>query len=434
MPRVAGAAGLGPGPAGLPGVLLDSLSDCDTFCVVRDPGGPTGHRVDRMVSEWKWAWMWAAHPVLDWRCTTEEFHAWALRYEEKMREPAVGLGCHRTAQAEFVFSRKTGQRVCRHVLRMENLSAELDELLGEYNLTRPPLKPSTPPPCRIEVPPDVRDMVGRIYPDDFAAFGYEVHPAGLTPPPPRVVDQLRASSVEPEERVRGVMHTFFQPLQKNRLANQTKLLQVWEEAWKAVGWETRVLTLADARRHAEFEAFSARVWQVPLGINPEYDYLCYMRYMAMEAAGGGWMSDMDVLPVSMPRGLGLPHAGRFTVYLSCIPSFVSASAAEWRRMRELMVDVGSAKRKTWTKLFSDMHALKELRERAEVPYVPMWLVADGSKFARRMNRSDVVCTAWADVLAVHMSHNALKKLGLRGGHVRVVVMNLTFHLWRQHCA
>jgi len=239
--------------------------------------------------------------------------------------------------------------------------------------------------------------------------------------------------VEPEERVRGVMHTFFQPLQR-RPAGQLQLLQVWEEAWKAAGWETRVLSLADARRHAEFEAFSARVWQVPLESNPQYDYLCYVRYMAMEAAGGGWMSDMDVLPVSIPRGLGLPHAGRFTVYERFIPSLMSASAAEWRRMRELMVDVGVAKRKTRTKQFSDMHALNELHQRAEVPYVPMWLVASGSGFAREMNSSGVVCAAYADVLAAHMSHSALNKLGLRGGRNRVVVMNRTFHLWRQHCA
>ncbi|CAJ1443512.1 unnamed protein product [Effrenium voratum] len=85
----------------------------------------------------------------------------------------------------------------------------------------------------------------------------------------------------------GIMHTFFQPtLAVERSGTGT--LEAWRDLWQAAGFQVRVLTLEDAKAAPDFEEFSRRVRNnVPLGRNPEYEYFCYARYVAMAQVGGG---------------------------------------------------------------------------------------------------------------------------------------------------
>ena len=94
-----------------------------------------------------------------------------------------------------------------------------------------------------------------------------------------------------------------------------------EKAWTDAGWETRVLTLEDAKRSPEFKNVNRRIDRIPRGGNAEYERLCYLRYLAMNAVGGGWMSDMDTVPTRLSPDIGLPNAGRFTVYAACLHRF-----------------------------------------------------------------------------------------------------------------
>lgn len=72
-----------------------------------------------------------------------------------------------------------------------------------------------------------------------------------------------------------------------------QLLRAWEDAWRAVGWETRILTEMDARKHPEFDAMHDKL--ASLGVT-DYNQRCFWRWLAMavesdEDGGGGWMSD-----------------------------------------------------------------------------------------------------------------------------------------------
>ena len=69
------------------------------------------------------------------------------------------------------------------------------------------------------------------------------------------------------------------------------LLHAWEEAWQANGWETKILTEKDARKHPEFEIMKDKLLKV--GVS-EYNQRCFWRWLAMavdDDPNGGWMSD-----------------------------------------------------------------------------------------------------------------------------------------------
>lgn len=81
-----------------------------------------------------------------------------------------------------------------------------------------------------------------------------------------------------------------------------------------------VLTIEDAERHAEYAMLRARIEKLPLGGNREYDLACYLRWLAMAAAGGGWMSDYDAAPLRFSPPPELPNGGAFTGYEGHVPS------------------------------------------------------------------------------------------------------------------
>eukprot|EP00439_Symbiodinium_sp_Y106_P008286 s603_g1.t1 len=83
----------------------------------------------------------------------------------------------------------------------------------------------------------------------------------------------------------------------------------------------------------EFEEFNHTLWtKVPLGQGYEYDFQCYIRYLAMAAVGGGWMSDYDVIPTYLPPDVDLPNRGTFTVYQQHVPALMSGSKEQWQNV------------------------------------------------------------------------------------------------------
>ena len=90
---------------------------------------------------------------------------------------------------------------------------------------------------------------------------------------------------------RPVMHTFYEKVS----VGKDDLLEVWKEELTNAGFEARVLTLKDAERHPYFKEMKSIV--APYFGN-EYDAMCFYRWLAMAASGGGWMSDYDTFPTN----------------------------------------------------------------------------------------------------------------------------------------
>jgi hypothetical protein len=70
---------------------------------------------------------------------------------------------------------------------------------------------------------------------------------------------------------------------------------LWAESWKRHGWKPRVLTDRVVRQHPKFKEFSAAINLLPTVNNRAYENACYLRWLALQGVGGGWMTDYDVI-------------------------------------------------------------------------------------------------------------------------------------------
>lgn len=218
------------------------------------------------------------------------------------------------------------------------------------------------------------------------------------------------------------MHTFYQPAPKTGMddVSDDRLLTAWKETWYAAGWEPRVISLEDAKQHPEYAHFD-EMWSregMPFGF---YDKLCFMRWVAMAAVGGGWMSDYDTFPlmrsptVMTKNGGRLPNDGAFTLYdkvglAGGVPSLASGSQAEYERMSHMLLENTlefGVKEKFWT----DMYAFIDIAKRDRESYLVQNHVMKGrnafTMWKRTRDLSD--CEGMrGDEWAVHFSHASIK--------------------------
>ena len=220
-----------------------------------------------------------------------------------------------------------------------------------------------------------------------------------------------------------VMHTYYTN-EDDPSDKATNTLGAWQEAWRRAGWETRILTIEDAKTSANFSQVERDLLtKVPLGNNPRYDYHCYMRYLAMAEAGGGWMSDYDVIPTWLTPDTDLPNNGSFTIYQNHVPALLSGTQEEWYRMTHALVSVAVEQGEEHAilaqgkKLFSDMIAMLVLRSVVPQPLLYVNVIANGNEWGPDVREVDCA-TVQRFTLAVHFSHRAIvelhRNLGSRG--------------------
>jgi len=201
---------------------------------------------------------------------------------------------------------------------------------------------------------------------------------------------------------RPVMHTFFHAISPDT----HDLLRLWKDEWTRAGFNPVVLTLDDAKRHPDFEEVETKM--ALLHGKRDYNALCFYRWLAMAASGGGWMSDYDTFPMNFPIevALKLPNGGMFTSYQRHIPALMSGSEDEWNRVSKLVIDAIPRIGKKWIK--SDMHAFNVLKEEHNTGIIfkqglPGEIVQPGFVY-RKGSPRQVPCKKVVQILAVHMAH------------------------------
>ena len=117
----------------------------------------------------------------------------------------------------------------------------------------------------------------------------------------------------------------------NRKA-ELELLELWKKSWKKFGWRPFVISKVEAQRHPEYRTFYNRMKTYPFSCSEAYDMACYLRWMAMEVVGGGFMSDYDCLNYGF-RADSLPNNGALTYYFNSVPCLVSGTADQFHRAR-----------------------------------------------------------------------------------------------------
>jgi len=195
-----------------------------------------------------------------------------------------------------------------------------------------------------------------------AKFSYRIaHDAGIARS--RYYHAVKSSLVSLKEKCeRPKIYTFFEPAYAKKQIDRLLIeLDGWKRVWKDAGWNPIVLTLEDAKLHPNFVKFNMAFDEAEYKTS-QYDRMCFYRWLAMSAAGGGWMSDYDTYPLfSNPRDHGhrLPNGGKLTCYAVHVPCLVSGSQSEWNRITELIF---FSYQMHTNEFWSDMLALEEIRK------------------------------------------------------------------------
>jgi len=213
--------------------------------------------------------------------------------------------------------------------------------------------------------------------------------------------------------IKPVIHTFFQPMQGERNEGRDPLIDVWSLEWRNAGFEPVVLTVDDAKRHPYFKTMEEAVRKE--FADDEYNTLCFYRYLAMAASGGGWMSDYDTFPTNFPldEAIVLPNDGKFTSFSGQVPALISAGSDEWTRVAKLMVEAISRDTSGHP---SAMHILRFLQNEMiddEIPHDLILFPNDGQNVIKRFQYDEphkISCERMSVGRAIHMSHIAIDVL------------------------
>jgi len=166
---------------------------------------------------------------------------------------------------------------------------------------------------------------------------------------------------------RPVIFTYFEIIKSKSTSRSASVLEAWKKAWSDIGWEPVVLNLGDVMRHPRhrdiINVFENSSGEYSMSI---YDRMCFYRWFAMAASGGGWMADIDAFPLHMQPskyGKEIPYKGLLTGYARHIPCLVSGSGPEWNRLAWILVDSYKIHA---DEFWSDMLALQEVHEILDV--------------------------------------------------------------------
>ena len=166
-----------------------------------------------------------------------------------------------------------------------------------------------------------------------------------------------------------VVYTFFDDLDnvydqrrggKTTSSEDHEILDAWTYSWKSMGFNPKVLTLNDAKRHPDYERFSNLLDEkVALGSNTAHDKVCYLRWLAVAASGGGILTDYDTIPLRPPQPDDFIMPKKFTFYQSYVPSFMKGTPQQWANVANIILDEAVQPERRDMSIYSDMMALSD---------------------------------------------------------------------------
>ena len=89
------------------------------------------------------------------------------------------------------------------------------------------------------------------------------------------------------------VYTYY--VQSPNLPDYTPLIDLWKHSWASQGWEPTLLNEDHARANPLYEKVKAHVSQLPTVNDLTYTVNDYLRWLALDAVGGGLATDSDVI-------------------------------------------------------------------------------------------------------------------------------------------
>lgn len=164
------------------------------------------------------------------------------------------------------------------------------------------------------------------------------------------------------------LYSYYADVPELNRFDELKLSVLWRARWNAAGWEPFILGDWQARQHPMFAAFDAAISKLPSVNPPEYEKSCYRRWLALAQVGGGWMSDLDVMPrtdsATIADGVipDVPTDKLQILQVPCCPALVYCSRENAERLcREFMTGIGRREQEERAH-YSDQYALADLIE------------------------------------------------------------------------
>lgn len=132
------------------------------------------------------------------------------------------------------------------------------------------------------------------------------------------------------ETPRTKVFTYFSPVTSvEGLAEQQRLIELWRSSWRKHGWEPVVLTEEDAAKHPDYATLRPLFEALPTASPKVYEMACWLRWLAVAHAGGGWMSDYDVQNCGFPVVFEHIRSSRPLPYAFGVPCVVFGTAEEY---------------------------------------------------------------------------------------------------------
>ncbi|KAL3777414.1 hypothetical protein ACHAWO_004769 [Cyclotella atomus] len=209
-----------------------------------------------------------------------------------------------------------------------------------------------------------------------------------------------------------IMSTFFEPVAGGCCGmteeGHQNLVTAWRRAWELYGWDTRILTENDAKKHPRFEELSQKL--VESDVNG-YNQRCFWRWLAMSLdnnPNGGWMSDYDFFPLRLTSAIGkeLGAAKGFKSWSVHVPTLIHADQASWNKITNMMVD--TIDKDLDVDYMSDMYMLEYLynHHSEEELGISTWerLIYPGFTYVKDGTNVKMDCAGAMSRLGAHLSH------------------------------
>jgi hypothetical protein len=159
-----------------------------------------------------------------------------------------------------------------------------------------------------------------------------------------------------------LVHTYFRPCDDpDALAEQKRILAIWERSWRAAGFEPVILTEAHAREHPQFEEYCVEMGAKPTINPPAYEMACWLRWMAAHALNRVvFLTDYDVLPFSFGPAPIHQDLDKFpTMLCGGVPCAVIGTPEQFEAAINAFVTCQPTQEQGQPHL-SDMHAAQQL--------------------------------------------------------------------------
>lgn len=118
------------------------------------------------------------------------------------------------------------------------------------------------------------------------------------------------------------IYAYYQSIQLSNQPEEFACANWWKQSWEKLGWQTSMLNRSHAQASPLYNKLTQKLMNTAHELPPElatrFDWIIarYIRWCALHGAGGGWMSDYDVLNKGFNPEIAEEHERNGTLHIN----------------------------------------------------------------------------------------------------------------------